>query len=244
MLFTRQVQKKICFSFYLEPNSNSSCAVSGFPGLKLFTMAKNLNVSIVLRIILTFLLQSSGLPKNTERWKKVQLFLWLCMSLSDNRVTCEAFLFCVESCFWQQRYYFIGVLMKLTAVFFFFRAQKHPSWLACVWAGMFVCGYIYECPCVRECGCVWVCRRLSGPKQHFYWNTNTATLQNPEENNIAAGVFSRCWVQWEYFCLSVHACLCVCAGRSWPVCWYMQNTALSQLKVTNAHFQVHNSRKL
>lgn len=118
MLFTRQVQKKICFSFYLEPNSNSSCAVSGFPGLKLFTMAKNLNVSIVLRIILTFLLQSSGLPKNTERWKKVQLFLWLCMSLSDNRVTCEAFLFCVESCFWQQRYYFIGVLMKLTAVFF------------------------------------------------------------------------------------------------------------------------------
>ena len=81
---------------------------------------------------------------------------------------------------------------------------------------------------VCECGCVWVCRRLSGPKQQFYWNTNTAALQNPEENNIAAGVFSRCWARWENFYLSVHAC--VCAGRSCPVCWYVQNTALSQLR--------------
>ena len=168
------------------------------------------------------------------------------MCLSDNRVTCEAFPCWVESCFWQRRYYFIGVLMKLTAVFFFIRAQKHPSWLACVCVceQACLCGYIYECPCARECGCVWVCRRLSGPKQHFYWNTNTAAPWSPEENNVAAGAFSRCWARWEHFCLSVHACLCVCAGRSFPLCWYMQKTALSQLKEKNAHFQVHNSRIL
>ena len=64
------------------------------------------------------------------------------MCLSDNRVTCEAFPCWVESCFWQRRYYFIGVLMKLTAVFFFIRAQKHPSWLACV------------CVCVSRHVCV------------------------------------------------------------------------------------------
>lgn len=35
----------MCFSFHLKPNSNSFCAVIGFPGLTLFTMATNLNKS-------------------------------------------------------------------------------------------------------------------------------------------------------------------------------------------------------
>ena len=67
--------------------------------------------------------------------------MWLCMSLSDNRVTCEAFPFWVESCFWQQRYYFIGVLMKLTAVFFL--QSSKASFMVGVCVSRRVCVWIH-----------------------------------------------------------------------------------------------------
>ncbi len=93
---------------------------------------------------------------------------------------------------------------------FFFPAQKHPSRLACVWAGVHVC----VCVCVdifmNVCECTGLLVSL-GAKTALLLKYKHSSSAEPRGELHRCRCFSRCWGPGESTPACRHACMCAYA---------------------------------
>lgn len=230
----------MCFSFHLKPNSNSFCAVIGFPGLTLFTIATNLNKTclksdsegnywhfnwshlVCLRVLkdkrsATLLVALHDYLSPDPRVKR----------LSDKEVPREESFARIQWREWRVSFdsAIINSLVCLWILlqFFFFPKLKSIllGWHVCEQACMCVrvCGYIYECPCV-------LALLVSlGAKTTLLLKYKHSSSAEPRGELHRCRCFSRCQGPGESISVCRHACTaCVCmlmrtcAGRSCPAC--------------------------